>query len=162
MEDRRKWCVGFEEAARRMLDYQGTTEDLKVRLSELKEQLEPPEEAGFSVMQISQQAGNERAKSSSRPSGKERMRCTSPALRGVGHTLKRFGGAGKALSGHDAGSETTSETPEGHSATFRVWGSGSRCADFFCTKKNIFSGTPLRPLFIFFVLILLISFFDFF
>ena len=32
------------------------------------------------------------------------MRCTSPVWRG-GHTTERIGGAGKAMSRHDAGSE---------------------------------------------------------
>ena len=59
-EDERKGCVAFEEAAKRMLKYLEDSEDLKVGLSELKEQLETPEEAGFSVMQIAQQARNER------------------------------------------------------------------------------------------------------
>ena len=60
VEDERKGCVAFEEAAKRMLKYLEESEDLKVCLSELKEQLETPEEAGFSMMQIAQQARNER------------------------------------------------------------------------------------------------------
>ena len=47
VEDRRKLCVVFEDAARRMLDCLESSEDLKVGLSELKEQLGTPEEAGF-------------------------------------------------------------------------------------------------------------------
>ena len=42
-----------------MLEYLEDSEDLKVGLSELKEQLETPEEAGFSIMQIVKQARNE-------------------------------------------------------------------------------------------------------
>ena len=44
------------------------------------------------------------AKSCSIFSGKERMRCTSPAWRGA---IERLSGAGKALSRPDAGSEGT-------------------------------------------------------
>ena len=47
VEDKRKRCVAFEDAARRMLNYLEDSEDLKVGLSELKEQLEMREEAGF-------------------------------------------------------------------------------------------------------------------
>ena len=47
MEDKRKWCVAFEDAAKRMLKYLEDSADLKVGLCELKEQRETPEEAGF-------------------------------------------------------------------------------------------------------------------
>ena len=94
-EDKRKWCAAHEDAARKMLKYPEDNEDLKVGLSEVKEQLETPEEACFSIMQIAKQ------ESSSRSSGKKRMRCTSPGE--VGYTTERIGGAGKALSGTDAG-----------------------------------------------------------
>ena len=60
VEDKRKRCVAFEDAAKRMLKYQEDSEDFKVGLSELKEQLELPKEAGISYMQIAQQARNER------------------------------------------------------------------------------------------------------
>ena len=60
VEDKRKRCVAFEDAARRMQKYQEDSEDLKVGLSELKEQLKMPEEAGFSIVQIAQQARNEK------------------------------------------------------------------------------------------------------
>ena len=50
----------FEDAAERMLKYLEDSEDLKVSLSELKEQQKAFEEAGFSIMQIAQQARNER------------------------------------------------------------------------------------------------------
>ena len=60
MEVKRKCGVAFEDAAKRMLNYIENSEDLKVSLSELKEQLETLEEAGFSTMQIAQQARNER------------------------------------------------------------------------------------------------------
>ena len=48
--------------------------------------------------------GMREAKSSSRSSGKKRMRCTSPVWRG-GYTTDRIGGAGKSLSKIDAGGE---------------------------------------------------------
>ena len=43
-----------------MLKYLEDSEDLKVSLRELKEQLESPEEAGTSIMQIAKQSRNER------------------------------------------------------------------------------------------------------
>ena len=60
MEDRRKWCDAFEDVARRMQKYLENSEELKVSSSELKEQPETLEEAGFSIVQIAQQARNER------------------------------------------------------------------------------------------------------
>ena len=45
-----------------MLKYLEDNEDVKVGLSELKEQLEMPEEAGIPIMQIAKQAMNERGK----------------------------------------------------------------------------------------------------
>ena len=43
-----------------MLKYLEDKEDVKVGLSEFKEQLEMPEEAGISIMQSAKQARNER------------------------------------------------------------------------------------------------------
>ena len=60
VEDQRKRCVAFRDAAKRMLKYLEEGEELKVALRELKEQLEAPEEAGISVMQVAKQARNER------------------------------------------------------------------------------------------------------
>ena len=60
MEDKRKRCVALEDAANRMRKHLEDSEDLKVGLSDLKEQLQTPEEAGFSFMQIAKQARNER------------------------------------------------------------------------------------------------------
>ena len=51
MEDKRK-RVTFEDAAKRMLKHPEDSEDLKVSVSELKEQLEKPKKAGFSIMRI--------------------------------------------------------------------------------------------------------------
>ena len=59
MEDRRRRCVACEDAAKRMLRYPEDSEDLKVRVTELREQLEISEEAGVSIRQIAQQALNE-------------------------------------------------------------------------------------------------------
>ena len=55
-----------------MLTYLQDSEDLQVDRSELKEQPETPEEAGFSIRQ-----GMREAKSSSRCSDKKRKRCTA-------------------------------------------------------------------------------------
>ena len=59
-EDERKWCAAFEDAAKRLVKPLEDSEDLKVGLGELKEQLETPEEASFSIVQITNQARNER------------------------------------------------------------------------------------------------------
>ena len=60
MEDRRRRRVAFEDASKRMLRYLEDSEDLKVIISELKGQLDTPEEEGFSIMQIAQQARNDK------------------------------------------------------------------------------------------------------
>ena len=49
MGGEQKRCVAFEDVAKRMLKYLEDSEDLKVGVSELKEQLETPEEAGISA-----------------------------------------------------------------------------------------------------------------
>ena len=59
VEDRRKRRVAFEEVAKRMLGCREDSEDLKVGISILKEQLGISEEAGVSVRQIAQLAMNE-------------------------------------------------------------------------------------------------------
>ena len=106
VEDKRKRCVAFEDAARRMLNYLEDSEDLKVGLSELKEQLEMPEEAGFSIMQIAQQARDERCEKALRNVQARREWRVHRQLGEVGCTMEWIGGAGKALSGLDAGGET--------------------------------------------------------
>ena len=58
-EDRRMRRVAFEEAAKRMLRYLEDSEDLKVGVTEWKEQLEISEEAGGSIRKNGP-AGNER------------------------------------------------------------------------------------------------------
>ena len=57
MEVEQKWCVAFEDAAKRMLNYLENSKDLKVSLSELKEQLETPEEAGFPSCKLPNRQG---------------------------------------------------------------------------------------------------------
>ena len=57
MEDRRERRVPFDE---RMLGNLEHSEDLKVGISELKEQLETLEQTGFSIMQTAQEARNEK------------------------------------------------------------------------------------------------------
>ena len=61
VEDRRRRRVAFEETAKGMLRYQEDSEDLKVGVTELEEQLGISEEAGLSIKQIAQQAMNENA-----------------------------------------------------------------------------------------------------
>ena len=70
MEDRRRRRVAFEDAAKRMLRYLEDSEHVKVNISELKRQLGTPEEEGFSPSR----QGMRKAKSSSKLSGRERMR----------------------------------------------------------------------------------------
>ena len=60
MEDRCRRRVAFEDAAKRMLRYLEDSEDLKVSISELEGQPETPEKEGLSIMQIVQQARNEK------------------------------------------------------------------------------------------------------
>ena len=77
MEDRRKRRVAFGESAMKMLRFLEDSEDLKVGISELKEQMETPEDAGFSIMEIAQQARNVQGQNSEF-FGKERKRCALP------------------------------------------------------------------------------------
>ena len=62
-EDKRKRFAAFEEAAKEMLKYLEDSEELKVGLSELKEQLETPEQArkegGQKLSEIFRQGENE-------------------------------------------------------------------------------------------------------
>ena len=59
MEDRRRRRVAFEKTVKRMLRYLGDSDDVKVGVTELQEQLEISEEAGVSIRQVAQQAMNE-------------------------------------------------------------------------------------------------------
>ena len=68
-----------------MLRYLEDSADLKVGLSELKEQLETTEEAGFSFMQIAKEVGNERGQKLFEIFRQGEIRCSSPAWRGGMH-----------------------------------------------------------------------------
>ena len=59
VEDRRRRRVAFEETARGILRYVQDSEDLKVSVTELQEQLGMSEEASISIKQNAQQARNE-------------------------------------------------------------------------------------------------------
>ena len=59
VQDRCRRRVSFEETAQGMLRYLENSEDLKVGVTELQEQLEILEEAGVSIRQIALQARNE-------------------------------------------------------------------------------------------------------
>ena len=61
-EDKREWVAANEDTAKKMMKYLEGSEDLKVSLGELKEQLESPQGAGDSVKQIAKQARHERGK----------------------------------------------------------------------------------------------------
>ena len=62
MEERCRRRVAFKDAAKSTLRCLEDTEDLEVRVSELKGQLETPEAEGFSIMPIAQQARHEKVK----------------------------------------------------------------------------------------------------
>ena len=59
VEDRRRRRVAFEEIATDFLRYLENSEDLKVSVAELQEQLGMSEEAGISIGQVTRQARNE-------------------------------------------------------------------------------------------------------
>ena len=59
VEDRRRRRVALEETARGTLRYLEDSEDLKVSVTELQEQLVMSEETGISMKQVAQQARNE-------------------------------------------------------------------------------------------------------
>ena len=79
------------------------SEDLKVGLSDLKEQLETPKETGISFMQIGKQARSERGQKLFQIFRQEENEVYIASLGEVGCTTEWIGGAGKALSGTDAG-----------------------------------------------------------
>ena len=81
MEDNRK-----QAAAKGMLKYLEDNKDLNVGVSELKEQLEKRgKKQVFLSWGLPNRQGMRESKRSSRLSGKERMRCKSPAWRGGIH-----------------------------------------------------------------------------
>ena len=55
VEERRRRRVAFEETAKRVLRYRQDSEDLKVSVTELQEQMALSEEAGVSIRQFAQQ-----------------------------------------------------------------------------------------------------------
>ena len=59
MEDRRRRRVAFEQTTWGILRYPEDSEDLKVSIKELQEQLGKSEEAGISIKHVAQQARNE-------------------------------------------------------------------------------------------------------
>ena len=58
-EDRRRRRVAFEVMAQRMFRFLEDSEDLKMGVTELQQQLGISEEAGISIKQVAQQARNE-------------------------------------------------------------------------------------------------------
>ena len=77
VQDRRMRRVAFEETARSILRYLEDSEDLKVSVTELQEQLGMSEEAGISIEQVAQQARNENCHFLE-ILGKEKQRCALP------------------------------------------------------------------------------------
>ena len=52
MEDRRRESVVFENVAKELLIYLENSEDLKMGITELQEQLEVPVQIGISIQQV--------------------------------------------------------------------------------------------------------------
>ena len=59
MEDRRRQSVAFENVAKEMLRYLVNSEELKVGITELQEQLEVLVQIGTTLPQVSHQTRNE-------------------------------------------------------------------------------------------------------
>ena len=59
MEDRRRQSVAFENVAKEMLRYLVNSEELKVGITELQEQLEVPVQIGITLPQVAHQTRNE-------------------------------------------------------------------------------------------------------
>ena len=91
----------FEVAAKRMLRYLEDSGDLKVSISESKGQLETPEEAVFSIIQIAQKGRNEKGQKLLEIFGQGEDEVYIASLPRWDTQLK-----GLALSGLVAGSET--------------------------------------------------------
>ena len=80
VEDRRRRRVAFEETAGDILRYLENSEDLKVSVTESREQLARSEEAIISIQEVTQQARNENGHFFfSKFSGKEKKRYALPA-----------------------------------------------------------------------------------
>ena len=72
MEDRRGRNVAFENLAKEMLRYLENSEDVKVSITELQEQLEVPDKISFTLQQVAQQQA--RKKGYEEPAGQGGMR----------------------------------------------------------------------------------------
>ena len=104
-EDKRMCSAANEDAAKKMLKYLEDSEGSKVSLGEVKEQLESLEEAGISIMKIAKQARNERGQQLFQIFRQEETEVYIASFGEVGYTTERIGGAGKALSGNNAGGD---------------------------------------------------------
>ena len=78
MEDRRRRSIASEKTAKRMLKYQEDSDDVKVGVTELQEQLEVSQNVGISITQVAQQAMNENGQRFSKIVGKEKKRYALP------------------------------------------------------------------------------------
>ena len=103
VEGRLRRCVAVEGAAKKMLRYPEDSEDLKVGISELREQLETLEEEGHSIIQIAHQARNEKRQKifDIFRQGEEEV-CVASLAR-WDKQLKGLAELGNAMSRHDAG-----------------------------------------------------------
>ena len=91
----------FENLAKDMLRYLEDSEDVKVGITELQEQLEVPVQIGTILKQVAQQARNDISKGFCNLLARRRV--TKSQLGKVGCAVERFGGAGKKVSGHKSG-----------------------------------------------------------
>ena len=106
VEDGRRRRVVFEDAAKRLLRYLEDSEDLKVGISELKEQLETPEVEGSFILQIAQQARNEKGQKIFDIFRQGEEGGVHFQFGEMEHATEESSGTGEAMSRHDAGSET--------------------------------------------------------
>ena len=96
VEDKRRRRVAFEETAGGILRYPEDSEDLKVCVTELREQLGMSEEAGISMKQVAQQARNDNGQIFRNFQARRRrgMHCQ---LVQVERTAEKSGGVGKKM-----------------------------------------------------------------
>ena len=94
VEDRRRRRVAFEETVGDTLRYLENSEDLKVSVTELLEQLGMSEEAGISIKDVAQQARNENGHNFLKFQVRRRraMHCQLGQMESA---VKRSGGVGK-------------------------------------------------------------------
>ena len=74
VEDMRRRRVAFEESSKHFPRYLENSEELKVGVTELQEQLGMSEQAGISIKEVTQQARNENGQHFLKCSGKEKKR----------------------------------------------------------------------------------------